>query len=226
MIFDSELPDRTGLFETGLRFGLRLRKDIPPALAASMFPLIYELETSIHLSPPWLGNTVADYARFSAIGILLLQLINAQYCELYVAVRTGFDTLWGTALTTHARTTMGGINAPMFTRRTALGGAVRGLGSGRFDGTTKLFANLDIRLRIPINAYISPVITVFLDGGLSDYHELDHALDISEALYTAGIDFAAEIAGIAQIGYSVSYAFNETDPDRKFAHALTTGAHF
>ena len=225
-IFDSPTADSSGLFETGLRFGLRFRKKIPPQLVLSTFPLVYKLETSVHLAPLWLGNLIADYSRFSAIGSLLMQLVNARYFELYVATRAGFDLLWGDDLTMYARTTIGGLNPTLFTQRSGLGGAVRGLSNGRFDGTTKAYANLDIRMRIPINAYISPLITVFLDSGVSDYLQLDHTLELSNALYTAGIDFAAEIAGVSQIGYSISYAFNEPDLSRRLAHTFTVGAHF
>jgi hypothetical protein len=226
LIFDSALPDRTGLVETGLGLGMRLRKVIPPSLAGSVFPVIYTLDASLHLAPRWLANPVADYGRFSAVGTALVQLGNARLCEIYLASRLGFDALRGTSIPVHARTTVGGIGTPFFTQKAGLGDAVRGLAIGRFDGTTKAYANLDARLRVPITSLFVPVLTVFLDAGVSDYRRLDHVLDLADTLYTTGINLSANIAGIAQIGYTLSYAFNEPDPRRRLGHGLSLDAQF
>jgi hypothetical protein len=226
LIFDSALPDRTDLLENGILLGALLRKGIPSEKAGLMFPLVYSIEASLRAHPRFLANTASDYARLSVIGILLLQLANARLWELYVATRLGFDSMWGTAFPVHARTTVGGIGAPYFTLNAALGDTVRGIAAGRFDGTTKLYGNLEARLRFPISSLIVPLATLFFDSGVSDYRGLDHAVSASDILYTAGINLAADVARVAQIGYMLSYAFNEPDLTRRFGYGVTLSAHF
>ena len=226
LIFGSSLPDRIRLLENALLIGLHFKNQIPPAMAASVFPILYSLEASLHYAPGFLLNEAADYVRVSAVGTFLAQFVNRIRFELYLAARMGFDGLWGTAYPVYARTTVGQIGAPFFTCDTALGGTVRGVASGRFDGTTKLYANVDVRFRFPIHPQFVPTATLFFDGGVSDYRRLDHQLDPADALYSVGVNVSADIAGAADIGYLVAYALTEPDVDRRLSHGVTFGAHF
>ena len=226
LIFGSSLPDRIRLLENALLFGLHFKNQIPLAMAASVFPILYSLEASLHYAPGFLLNEVADYARASAVGTFLAQVVNRMRFKLFLAARMGFDGLWGTAYPVYARMTAGQIGAPFFTCDTALGGTLRGVASGRFDGTAKLYANVDVRFRVPINPQFVPTAILFFDGGVSDYRRLDHRLDPADALYSVGVNVAANIAGVAEIGYLVAYALTEPDEGRRLSHGLTFGAHF
>ena len=226
LIFGSALPDRTGMTETGLRVGARLRRAIPPELAGRAYPLLYTLEGTLHLAPRWLMNPVADYIRLSAIGTGLVQLVNGRAFELYLAARAGFDAMWGTSFPIHARTTVGGLNVPLFTQRTGLGDAVRGIAVGRYDGTTKAYANLGLRLRFLVTGVFVPVLTFFADAGVSDYRRLDHTLALADVLYTTGANVSAIVANGAEVGYRVSYALNEPDLELRWGYDVTFAAHF
>jgi hypothetical protein len=226
LIFDSSLPDRTGLLEDGVLLGLSLRRRVAAASALTTIPIEYRIEASLRAAPSFLGNRVADYLRLSTTGILVYQLVNARSLELYLAWRLGYDAMWGSSFPVHARTSMGGIGSPFFTLEPGLGGALRGIAEGRFDGTAKLYQNLDLRFRFPISPYFVPAATLFFDCGVSDYRGLDHTIEASDILYSAGVNLTANVARNAQIGYVLSYAWNEPDPERRFSYGVTLEAHF
>jgi hypothetical protein len=103
---------------------------------------------------------------------------------------------------------------------------VRGIAVGRYDGTTKAYANLDLRLRVLVTGMFVPVLTFFADAGVSDSRRLDHTLDLADVLYTTGVNVSAIVANVAEVGYRVSYAFNEPDLERRWGHDVTFAAHF
>ena len=226
LLFDSALPDRLTLFENALFTGLLLEKSISPEQAMEVFPLTYALQGSLHWAPRFLFNTISDYTRLSAQGKVRVQLLNRLMVQLYIAARIGVDTILGSSYPVYARTSIGRIADPYFTYMSALGGTVRGLAIGRFDGTTKLYTNFDVRVRFPVYALVYPVVTVFFDTGVSDYSTLDRRLHYADFLYTTGSSIALRIAEIAEIGYAIAYAFNEPDTERRLRHWVTLSSHF
>ncbi len=224
-LFGSDLADRERLLENALLIALAAERQIPLERIMEVFPITYGVEICVHLAPSLFLNEVADYTRFSVSGRLLFQLLNALSVQAYFATRLGYDRMWGAAYPAWARAAVGRIDSPYFTHEAALGGVVRGLASGRFDGTTKLYLNNDLRLHLPVHDLFSPAVTVFFDAGVADYKQLDHRIGVVDLLYTTGIQIALSVAG-TEVGYRAACALNEPDPQRRFSHGITFGAHF
>lgn len=173
LIVRSDLPDRRGVLLNKLFLGL-IYDDTTRDLTSKQRDGLYA-EISGEVAPAFLGNELvgsSDFARVNGTLRYYRSLLNLGGNSRLVPT-LGFaafgaaDQLFALGsdhrrIPADARQAIGGLSP-----RTAMGGAIRGLDSGRYDANTKLVANLELRAffpyALPLN--MTPGLVMFLDGG-------------------------------------------------------------
>jgi hypothetical protein len=169
LITDSSLPDADGIFQNSILGGLSLddqnydeRTKVYDGISA---------ELSAEWGPDWFFNTVfgrADFIRLNLTCMGFLPILDAapesewNIFSLYLADFFALDYISGTAIPINVRKSIGGLYP-----RTGTGGAVRGLGAGRYDANLKMVNNLELRANLPalITKDIVPGFLIYFDSG-------------------------------------------------------------
>ena len=144
---------------------------------------------------------------------------------MYLASRIGVDYLIGTTIPMYALSSVGEINDPLYLPIPALGGIIRGVDAGRFNGTLKIYSNYEYRVIVATKAKLNPLLRLFLDAGLSGYPEMVSLTDFPIQI-TLGTSVSLDIMGFAELGYLVAWCPSETTPERKFGHGMILRSNF
>ncbi len=169
LITDSSLPDARGIFQNSVLAGFKLndlnydgRTKVYDGLSA---------EISAEWGPEWFFNTVfgrADFIRLNLTLMGFLPILDAapesewNKFSLYAAGFFAVDYIGGQAIPINVRKTIGGLYPRMGT-----GGAVRGMGAGRYDANLKIINNLELRANLPALLFkdLVPGFLVYFDSG-------------------------------------------------------------
>jgi len=178
---DSNAPDKDGYLATAFLTGLSF--DRVTVSDAHCLKQGYLLEVSTTLAPRALQSVGVDYGRVTAIAQGFLPLWDMKpdakrnALSLLGAANLAFDRIWGDDIPAEMRQTIGGrVWSGVGGFVGGVGGAVRGVESGRFDGDDKAVASLELRLnlpgfdlRAPLQASGSfscvPGLVAYVDGG-------------------------------------------------------------
>lgn len=216
LLFASALPDREGGVQNALLTGFRYNgvDSNPDALTKHGL----DAEVSWEWAPLSLGNkgTGADYHRFNLTVLGFYTLVERRGLSIYLADRLIYDHLAGAYIPVRARTTIGGFSKyPGFDQ--GLGGAVRGIAAGRFDGYRKAINNIELRLIYPEwRSYgVVPELIGYFDVGVTD--QLTFSLDWDQVFSAVGIGI-----GLSDLILYGNYFFNEAE----FSLNLALGIHF
>jgi len=151
---NSSLPDKNGYIQTALIGGvdLNMMTQFDDHNLASGFLLEGAAETA----PPGYQSVAVNYNRLTGTLQWFLPVYDANpdsrlnTVSVLLGANLVLDHLWGGAIPAEERQLVGGRawNGILgFTE--GVGGAVRGIEGGRFDGTDKTVANLDVRINLP-----------------------------------------------------------------------------
>jgi hypothetical protein len=184
-IFDSGLPDKDGITQNSLLAGIRyngITVNQENQLRKGAFA-----ETSLEFAPNSL-NQIADFTRWNTTVIGFWPCVeNDNYC-IFAGDRLMYDRLYGNYIPINARTSFGGASVFPGIISTGLGGAMRGVNYGRFDGYDKLINNLELRATFPNlfkQDWIIPGVIVYYDLGYTD--NLTNQLQMDQLYSAAGI---------------------------------------
>lgn len=216
LLYASALPDREGGFQNAVFAGFTYNavdEDKDRWLKKGVYA-----EISGEFAPLGLFNssTSADYCRFNGTALGFYPLREGDMLSIYLAERFMYDYLCGDYIPVRARTTIGGFSKyPGFDR--GLGGAVRGVDAGRFDGYVKALNNLELRVVFPQwSEYgVVPEVIAYFDLGVTD--NLNSSLDFGQVLTSAGVG-----VGVSDLIVYGNYFFNED----LFSVELALGIHF
>lgn len=173
LIARSNLPDAEALLLNRLFLGLIYDATVENATTKQTDGV--EAEASVETAPGFLGNRVVGDSRFLRMNVTgryyrpLLDGVDGGPVapSVGIAVFVAADQLVTlssdhTTIPADTRQSIGGLSP-----RTGLGGAVRGIDSGRYDANTKIVANLEARTffhnLLPFN--VTPGIVAYLDAG-------------------------------------------------------------
>ncbi len=182
LIFDSGLPDKDGITQNSLLAGIRYNK-ISVNQANQLRQGTYA-ETSLEYAPQWLNQT-ADFTRWNTTLIRFWPCGGNDDYSVFIGDRLMYDRLYGNYIPINARNSFGGASVFPGITATGLGGTMRGVNYGRFDGYDKLVNNLELRAAFPgllKQTWITPGVIIYYDLGLTD--NLAHQLQMDQ-LYTS-----------------------------------------
>lgn len=222
LLFQSGLQDAPGILQTSLIAGIGVDLMHEDAASATRDGLFFE--STFEIAPSFLLNTLfseSDYSRldmelrgFTALrGIPFL----GSFSSLAFSSRVILDALFGPTIPVHARQSIGGSRY-----ETAVGGVIRGVHEGRFDGTVKLIVNSDARFNFPrIIGFIIPAVLIYADAGL--YDDLTGSL-----VFTRDRLFLAAGGGIVLnvLGTDLSCLVNYFARERLWSLSVDFGAHY
>ncbi|HHW11414.1 MAG TPA: hypothetical protein GXX33_00215 [Firmicutes bacterium] len=216
LLFATSLPDRAGGFQNAIFAGI-LYNGVDEEREEWLKQGSYA-ELSGEFAPRGFFNaaTGADYHRFNGTVRWFYPLRTGDKFGVYLAERFMYDHLGGAYIPVRARTTFGGFsNYPGFAR--GLGGSLRGVDAGRFDGYVKVVNNLEVRVGfLPWREYgVVPVLVGYLDLGVTD--NLTSRLDFDQVLVTTGLGVG--VSGLILYG---NYFWQEN----RFSLNLALGLHF
>lgn len=184
---DSGAPDKNGYLETSFLAGLSL--DRTTQFDAHDLKQGYLLEVSTAYAPRSLQSVDVDFERLTAVlqGFIPLWDMKPESrlneLSLLGAVNLAADRLWGDSIPSEERQVIGGRAwNGVGGWESGVGGAVRGIEDGFFDGTGKAVANAELRLNLPSfelrdpfdlplidrTVVLVPGLLAFVDGGLYD----------------------------------------------------------
>jgi hypothetical protein len=173
LIARSGLPDAQGLLLNQLFLGLIYDSSATSATTKQSDGV--EAELSAEVAPTFLANNLVGDSNFGRVNLtaryyrsLLDRGEQARAVPtLGVAAFASADQLFSlggdhTQIPADARQSIGGVSP-----RSGVGGAVRALDSGRYDGNTKIVGNMELRAFFPylIPVDVTPGLVVFLDAG-------------------------------------------------------------
>ena len=151
---DSSVPDKGGYLETSFLAGLSL--DHVTKTDAHDLKEGYLLEASATWAPRALQSIAVDYGRVTAIAQDFLPIFDSRpdsrlnALSLMAAFNLAANHLWGASIPSEERQLFGGrALSGVGGWVESIGGAVRGVEDGRFDGTDKAIANAELRLNLP-----------------------------------------------------------------------------
>ena len=222
---DSLIPDSSKLVENTLQAAWKLDKIAAVPLPLTSLPLDSILEGNLAWSPALGFRNEAGYLRLNTMLRSYLQLLNRRSVRMYLASRIGVDYLIGATIPMYALSSVGEINDPLYLPIPALGGIIRGIDAGRFNGTLKLYSNFEYRVKIATKPKLDPILRLFLDAGLSGYPEMESLTDFPMQI-TLGTSVSLDIMGFAELGYFVAWCPNETTTERKFGHGMILRSNF
>jgi hypothetical protein len=85
---------------------------------------------------------------------------------------------------------------------------MRGVHEGRFDATIKTVTNLDLRLNMPLIAFLVPGILIYFDSAVHDDLTGKLTLDPDRILFSTGGGIVLNLFGI-DIALLINYFINE-----------------
>jgi hypothetical protein len=210
LIFSSDLADKDGIWQNSFTSGL-IFSDIDSDVAHGTKKGL-SAEVSVEAAPEFLGNSIYGRASYGRVNFKLIThgvLFDLapgsprNLLSLVLSGRTAVDLLWGGYIPVNALTSIGG-----YYRSSALGGVVRGVQSGRYDGPLKITQNVDLRLNLPSVWLIVPAVAVYGDIGISD-DPRPQRVDGARQLHTStGAGFFLGISGF-DMGVSIDYHITE-----------------
>jgi len=228
LLFESPLPDKTGILQNSVLGGLSLMGLVPDARHKTARG--YHAEVSAEWGPSFLGNTVfgrADFLRlnFTAMGFFPIYDASpesfANVFSVYLGEFFSVDYAVGDTIPLNVRQTFGGRDP-----RTGLGGAVRGVDDGRYDTTFKAVNNLEIRVNLPaiVLPDLVPGFVAYFDAGYYDFGDYPE----SGTLFSTGAGLYINLLDLAYLaGYS-NYLLNDSNLDgtQWTPFELEFGLHF
>jgi hypothetical protein len=221
----SLIPDSARLVDNSLQTGLRLARETATHLRFTPFAIDYALECNLAWSPNLGLMHGADYLRLNANARAYLQLLNKPKLRMYLASRTGVDFLTGATIPMYALSSVGEINAPLYVPTSALGGVVRGIAAGRFNGSVKVYSNNEYRVKLMTKPDMNPMLRLFLDAGWGGYPETQ-STENTPIQMSLGMAATLDLMGVAELGYLVAWCPFESDQARRIGHSVIYRAHF
>jgi hypothetical protein len=182
-------------------------------------------EASVEWAPSFLLNNLIGKAHWWRLNSRIagfLPIVKTSAFGLYVGDRLVLDAVGGPSLPSHIQRQIGGFKAGK-----AMGGAVRGIDSYRYDGNVKIVNNFDVRATLPaiFGKGLVPELFVFTDQGFVDNR--DYFATPGQLLLTAGgglvLDFLAGSSPL-ELGYYVTY--NLTERAWSFFNFIILGYQF
>lgn len=234
LFLSSPRSDARGILENRFLTGLYLRNlnvDSPYKTVEGVYA-----ETSIALAPAWLLNELvgaADYGRLNVtvkgfLPVFTAGTLDEPVLGAYLAGFYSLDYAYGDIVPHTVRSTLGGLEP-----RSALGGAVRGVDSQRFDASMKTVGNIEARLMFPglLDPYLIPGLVLYLDGGYYlDAEQLSpHSEEHSDYALTTGAGLSVDFFGIATLVFYTQYYLTGSTVARSSPwtpFALGFGLHF
>lgn len=151
---NSSAPDKNGYVQTAFLGGIDLNmltKTDEHNLSSGFI-----LEGSAETAPPGFQSVAVNYNRITGTLQCFLPVYDADpdsrlnTLSVLLGANIVLDHLWGSGIPTETLQMVGGRAWNGILGITeGLGGAVRGIESGRFDGTDKTVGNLDVRINLP-----------------------------------------------------------------------------
>ncbi|HEX3047558.1 MAG TPA: hypothetical protein VHY08_22595 [Bacillota bacterium] len=209
-IFETTLPDRDGITQNSALVGI-VYKGIAIDPDTQVRQGVYA-EASYESAPKSL-NDIADYTRLNTTAIGFWPLVQSETYCLFLGDRMMYDKLDGAYIPINARSSFGGASVFPGITSLGLGGTIRGVGPGRFDGYDKLINNLDLRMTFPEligGGWMTPGVIVYYDFGYTD--NLTHELDLDQMKSSAGLSLFAHLKlplVELDLGVSNDYFINE-----------------
>jgi hypothetical protein len=222
LIFSSGLPDQYGLqqylFSAGIMFNnavINPQNNLKQGFSA---------DAAFSLAPKAL-NSIADYTQFTVRFTEYIPIVDQKAFCLYLGCRSVLDISSGAYIPVSIRTSTGGFS-PFFSSALmpGLGGGVRGILMGRFDGYVKLLNNFEIRMSLPemLSKEIIPLAIIYFDTGTTD--NLDGKIDFRRIYASAGIGLDLHINLLVELDI-VSY-LNFFINERAFSFSLFLNTQF
>jgi outer membrane protein assembly factor BamA len=216
LLYATSFPDRAGGVQNAIFTGVlynAIDEDQERWLKQGFYA-----ELSGEFAPLGLFNadTGADYYRFNGTALWFYPLHKGDKFGIYLAERLMYDHLGGAYIPVRARTTFGGFSKyPFFSP--GLGGSLRGVDAGRFDGYVKAVNNLEVRFGyLPWQEYgVVPEVIAYFDFGVTD--NLTSRLDFDRIMAATGIGI-----GVSDLILYGNYYWNE----KRFSFNLGLGLHF
>jgi hypothetical protein len=206
LVFDSVLYDRDRVTRDGL-YGV----------------------LSAELVPGFLLNGVLGDSRYTRLTAMIQgfrTLHSSDAASIYLADRLIYDHLLGEEafIPFSARAAFGGLTKVPISSNPfrGLGGALRGVAGGRFDGFVKAANNLDLRVHFPawtLFGRLTPGLVAYLDAGIYDRAAGRLSFDPVYAAVGGGVLLNGLTYDFILYG---DYFLNEGD----FSVSLSLGAHF
>jgi len=223
-------PDRRGILQNSLTGGLVWDGVLRDPLYLTREGLYASV--SLELVPGFLANNLegdSQYSRANALLIGYLSLLGSREAGVYLAERLVFDYLYGQegGIPVSARTTIGGlVDLPIGKNPLeGLGGAVRGILEGRFDGFVKLVNNLELRAYFPSlslggrGGRLTPGLLAYFDAGI--YDKLTRKLSLDPVFLSTGAGLILHPIGFDLVLYG-DYFINEN----RLGFAVRFGLHY
>jgi hypothetical protein len=223
LIFSSGLIDSSGILQNSLVVGLFLNSVVEHDSHRKRNGI--QADVSGEVAPEYLGNNIfglADFSRFTVdirgfVTVLDLDpenIIAYNTFNIYLGDRILLDYLCGGYIPLNARQSVGGREA---NSSDGLGGVMRGVEKGRFDGYIKILNNFDIRMNLPTLWFFVPSIVFYFDTGVSD--NLDYTISVENILFSTGAGFSFYGFGFDLIIY-INYFINEGKISPSFDFSL------
>lgn len=190
-IFDSGLPDRSGIQQNSLLAGVKYNGITVDS--NNQVRKGYYAETTLEFAPKSINET-ADFLRWNTTVTGFWPVVENDDYAIYAGNRFMYDRLYGNYIPVNARSSFGGASVFPGIITMGLGGAMRGIDSGRFDGYDKLINNLELRCNFPgllKTGWIMPGGIVYYDMGYTD--NLDHNLNLGQMYSSAGVALVAHL---------------------------------
>jgi hypothetical protein len=223
LVFSSGLVDSGGILQNSLVVGLFFDSVIEHRSHRKKNGI--QTDVSCEVAPKYLGNNVfglADYIRFTidVRGFITVFDLDAENTKAHNTfnICLGNRFLWdycdGGYVPLHARQSVGGREA---VTSEGLGGVMRGVEKGRFDGYIKVLNNVDVRMNLPTLWLFVPSIVFYCDAGISD--NLSYTISMENILVSAGAGVSLYAFGFDAIVYG-NYFFNERKSSLSFDFSL------
>lgn len=184
-IFDSGLPDRSGIQQNSLLAGIQYHGIT--VNSNNQVRKGYHAETTFEFAPKSFNET-ADFSRWNTTVTGFWPVAENDNYAIYAGGRFMYDRLYGNYIPINARSSFGGASVFPGIITMGLGSAMRGINTGRFDGYDKLVNNLEMRCNFPSllkTGRIMPGVIVYYDLGCTD--NLDHNLNLAQTYSSTGV---------------------------------------
>lgn len=223
LVFSSGLADAEGILQNSAVIGLYYN-DVAVHESHRKRNGI-QADLSCEVAPAWFGNDIiglADFVRgtFDLRGFITVfdldpaDTTTENAFNIYIGGRIVLDCLSGGYIPLNARQSIGGREA---TTSEGLGGVMRGIDNGRFDGYLKAVNNLDIRMNLPALGGFVPAFICYFDTGVSD--NLDYTLRPGHLLFSTGTGCSLYGCGFDVVVY-INYFINENRLSPSFDFSL------
>jgi hypothetical protein len=212
---DSSLPDKNGYLQTAFLGGVDL--NLLTKSDGHNLKQGFILEGAGEAAPSGLQSVGVDYTRVTAIWTGFLPLYDADPARrlntfsVLGGLNLAADHLWGNNIPIETRQLIGGRSWDgVMGLVDGVGGAVRGVYDGQFDGATKYVANLDLRFNLPgfdFPVFVQNLSPIKLAGSLVPgflvYEDFGSWSDLpglsSGSITTAGLGFFLRLGELGSI---------------------------